>query len=212
MEGITVLEFKWPCSKEYKIKLKGAKFAADRHYGKHKGVDFPVHWGHKVFASERGRVVFSGMVDGSKTKTNYGNVVVIDHTFEARCKGRYLYTLYAHMHTRKARKGREVKKGEVIGKAGNSGTKEFYIAKEKKGIDKIDGTEKGYHLHFEMIDSPRPLVWSKGSWNSILLRKDPFNGYIGSTITLDCEEVVPNNMTRFGDSLKSTPFGRRFLM
>ena len=65
-----------------------------------------------------------------------------------------------------------------------------------------------------MIDSPRKLHWRGGNWYLISLRKDPFKGYIGSTITLDCEEleVVANNMARFGDYPKSRPFGRHYKM
>ena len=61
MEGVIVLNFDWPCSKDYKIELEGAKFGTPRHYGGHKGVDFPVSWGHDVLASERGKVVLSKM-------------------------------------------------------------------------------------------------------------------------------------------------------
>ncbi len=203
MEGQIELQFDAPVRD--RITPDGGEFGAPRWYGGHKGVDFRSNWGTEVRASERGRVVFSGMREGTKNETRYGNVVVIDHTFEARCGGRYLYTLYAHMHTRRARRKYIVEKNEVIGTTGNSGTRESYSGAQPKD-------QKGYHLHFELIDSPRKLRWGGENWYSKFLRKDPFKGYIGSTIILDCEEVAANNMTRFGISLKSRSFGRHYKM
>ncbi|VAV84068.1 hypothetical protein MNBD_DELTA01-709 [hydrothermal vent metagenome] len=169
MEGQIELQFDVPVGD--RITPDGGEFGAPRWYGGHKGVDFRSNWGTEVRASERGKVVFSSMIEGSKEKTMYGNVVVIDHTFEVECGGRHLYTLYAHMHTRRARRRRIVEKDEVIGTTGNSGTRESYSGAKPKD-------QKGYHLHFELIDSPRKLRWRGGNWSAKSLRKNPFKGYI----------------------------------
>ncbi|MFQ5441942.1 MAG: M23 family metallopeptidase [Thermodesulfobacteriota bacterium] len=120
-------------------------YGAGRWYGSHKGQDFLSNWGDEVLATEDGVVVFSDMIEGSEKRTRYGETVVIDHTPGADEKsGRHIYTLYARLDEMYVRAGDYVEKHETIGAVGST------------------GTSTGPHLHFEVIDSERALVWLKG--------------------------------------------------
>src|SRR3972149_2008816 len=180
MEGTIELKFIRPVGDD--ITSPGGEFGATRHYGPHKGVDFKSRLRTDVRASERGEVVCSVLREGSKEKTNYGNVIVIDHTPEADPDQRHIYTLYAHLDYRGVYRGQKVRKEETIGRSGNSGTRQSYSGKPKE-------KQKDYHLHFELIDSLRKLVWDGGNWHPLSLRKDPMNGYIGSTLTIDYDRT-----------------------
>ena len=87
----------------------------------HSGVDFTAKKGTAIFASGDG-VVFKV----KKSFTGYGKHVIIDHGFGYK-------TLYAHMSAFKVKKGQKVKRGDVIGLVGNT------------------GTSTGAHLHYEVI-------------------------------------------------------------
>ncbi len=171
---------------------KGGNYKQDRGANWfHKGVDIKANWGTKVCASEDGVVVCSVMAEGSVDKSNYGEVIVIDHVPEAGPKDRHIYTLYAHLDNRKVRVGTEEKpttvtKGQIIGTTGNSGMRQSYIGKEK-GIDKKD--QGGFHLHFEVIDSPRVLTWGRYNFHGKRYRVNPEDkgGYVGSIITVEYE-------------------------
>jgi len=182
------------------------RYGAERWYGPHKGEDYKANWGSDVFATEDGLVVFSDMIEGSEERTRYGNTVIINHTpyeglkDEDKKGRRHIYTLSAHLDVLMVRKGQEVKKGKVIGKSGNSGTKEFY-AGARRGIDEED--RGGFHLHFEVIDSPHELEWSKGNFPSGY-RKDPINDYIGQTITIKYP-LTEEEMKKIQDSLDVDP-------
>lgn len=76
----------------------------------HHGIDFTAPEGTSIQATGDGRVV---VVENKKS--GYGRSVTIDHGYGFK-------TLYAHMAQIKVRKGQKVKKGEVIGTIGNSGT------------------------------------------------------------------------------------------
>jgi murein DD-endopeptidase MepM/ murein hydrolase activator NlpD len=132
--------------------------------------------GTNVRAVESGKVAYSGMVDGSAKKTNYGNVIVIGHTPEADRNQRHVYSFYAHLDSRGVSRGHEVAKGgSSIGTSGNSGMRYYYM-----------GKKKGYHLHFETIDSPRELQWGPGSFHGTSYRVDPMGrDYIGGTLIID---------------------------
>lgn len=74
----------------------------------HYGIDFTAPTGTPIYASGGGKVIRS---EYSRT---YGNVVEIDHG--------YGYTsIYAHMSKVLVKKGDKVKRGEEIGKVGNTG-------------------------------------------------------------------------------------------
>lgn len=69
----------------------GGEYGAYRSHGSHKGVDYRAWWRSKVYASERGTVVYSKEIVGSEEKTNYGKVVVIDHALGAGDDERHIY-------------------------------------------------------------------------------------------------------------------------
>src|SRR3990172_2032371 len=75
MTGIIELNFKRPVKEGIS---EGGHFDATRHYGSHKGVDFLAPRGTDVKAVEHGKVVYSGMVDGSGKKT--GTSVIFTHS------------------------------------------------------------------------------------------------------------------------------------
>lgn len=199
MEGTMELKLIRPVGDE--ITRPGGEFGAHRYYGPHKGVDFKSKWGTTVRASESGKVVFSDELKGSKEKANYGNVIVIDHTLEADPDQRHIYTLYAHLDYRGVYKGQKVRKEETIGRSGNSGTRQSYSGKPK-------AEQKGYHLHFELIDSPRELHWGPGSFHGTSYRVDPMGGdYIGGTLIIDYGQTA-GQMSRTGLSSRYTSFYR----
>lgn len=89
--------------------------------GMHKGVDFAADLGADVLAPASGVVVFAGW-GGSR----YGNRVVLDH-------GYGLQTHYGHLQDASVvQVGDWVKRGDVIGKVGNT------------------GRTTGVHLHYEI--------------------------------------------------------------
>jgi murein DD-endopeptidase MepM/ murein hydrolase activator NlpD len=86
----------------------------------HHAIDLFARLGDKIYASDSGVVVFSGM-----SSWGYGNLVVIDH-------GNDWQTVYGHLSVIYAGCGAAVTKGEVIGLAGST------------------GNSTGPHLHFEI--------------------------------------------------------------
>ncbi len=91
----------------------------------HDGLDIATAWGTPVVAAGDGVVSFAG------TKSGYGNVVILDH-------GRGLSTVYGHLSRVEAEVGREVRRGEPLGRVGST------------------GRSTGPHLHYEvrMNDTP----------------------------------------------------------
>lgn len=80
-------------------------------YKKHTGMDFSVPSGSDIFATGDGVVT-----KVKKERTGYGIHVVIKHNY-----GGY-ETLYAHMIRAKAKVGDKVKRGDIIGYVGSTGT------------------------------------------------------------------------------------------
>lgn len=74
----------------------------------HRGIDIKAPYGTPVTATAPGSVVLSGVQSG------YGNIVVVDH-------GNGYQTAYAHLRTNSVRKGDTVRKGEEVGRLGNTG-------------------------------------------------------------------------------------------
>jgi len=87
----------------------------------HKGIDFTCPKGTPIQATGNGKIV-----KVSKMKSGYGTHVVIDHGFGFK-------TLYAHMSKVDVKKGQKVKRGQVIGAVGST------------------GTSTAAHLHYEVI-------------------------------------------------------------
>lgn len=86
-------------------------------YRPHLGVDWGAPRGTKIYAVNSGKVIFSGWLGG------YGKAVKISH------QGGYV-SLYAHMSRIKVRKGKYIKRGEIVGYVGST------------------GRSTGNHLHF----------------------------------------------------------------
>jgi len=89
----------------------------------HKGLDIAGPIGTPIKSTANGVVV------NSRYSKSYGNIVKILH----KTNSENYYTVYAHMDVRYARVGTKVKKGEMIGRIGNT------------------GRTTGPHLHYEVI-------------------------------------------------------------
>ncbi|SMO90158.1 Murein DD-endopeptidase MepM and murein hydrolase activator NlpD, contain LysM domain [Saccharicrinis carchari] len=76
----------------------------------HSGMDFTAPTGTEIYATGDGTVSKI-----TREKTGYGNRIEIDHGFG-------FTTLYAHLSDFNVRRGQKVKRGEVIGYVGNTGT------------------------------------------------------------------------------------------
>ena len=74
----------------------------------HKGMDFTAPTGTPIYATGNGRVSLA------QRSATFGKVVYIDHGFGYR-------TVYAHMSKIATRRGRKVKRGDLIGYVGNTG-------------------------------------------------------------------------------------------
>jgi len=95
----------------------------------HKGIDIRTRRGEQIFASADGIVAYSGKQSG------FGKVVIIDH-------GNRLFTVYAHLSICLVKEGVKVKKGDIIGRAGDSGKAttchlHFEVRYKGKAIDPL---------------------------------------------------------------------------
>ncbi|MCB0730620.1 MAG: M23 family metallopeptidase [Ignavibacteriae bacterium] len=86
----------------------------------HPGIDIVVNTGEKIYAPGNGKVISSGNRGG------YGLTIEIDHGFGYT-------TLYAHLSKINVKKGQLVKRGELIGLSGETGS-----------------LATGPHLHYEI--------------------------------------------------------------
>lgn len=86
----------------------------------HHGQDFSAPFGTEVFATGAGRIMEAGWNSGG-----FGNYVVIDH-------GYGFQTTYGHLSNIKVSKGMDVKRGDLVGLSGSS------------------GTSSGPHLHYQI--------------------------------------------------------------
>ena len=84
-------------------------------------MDFSAPKGTPIYATGNGRIE-----KVSTSKRGFGNYIKINHGFGYK-------TLYAHMNKYIVRKGQIVKRGDLIGYVGNS------------------GTSTGPHLHYEVV-------------------------------------------------------------
>lgn len=92
----------------------------------HAGIDFTAPAGTAIYATGNGRVEAVG-VDGG-----YGRRVVINHGYSYK-------TLYGHMSRFAVKVGQAVKRGDLIGYVGNT------------------GTSTGPHLHYEVHKNDKPV-------------------------------------------------------
>ncbi len=86
----------------------------------HKGQDIGARKGEPVLTSANGVVTYAGV------KGAFGKVVIVDH-------GHGMVTRYAHLSKALKKKGDAVKRGDIIGKVGNT------------------GRSTGAHLHYEVL-------------------------------------------------------------
>ena len=77
--------------------------------GFHRGLDYAGSWGSPIYAPAGGKVTLVG-----PNFTLLGNCVIINH-------GEGLTGLYLHMSSINVKQGQTVKRGQVIGKIGNTG-------------------------------------------------------------------------------------------
>ncbi|HKI03632.1 MAG TPA: M23 family metallopeptidase [Thermoanaerobaculia bacterium] len=99
--------------------------------GDHQGVDIAAAPGQPVLASADGVVVRAGLIGG------LGQAVYIAHGFGVT-------TRYGHMSRVEVRPGQRIKRGDVVGRVGNT------------------GRSTGYHLHYEVRvdgDPVNPLAY-----------------------------------------------------
>ena len=121
----TTVAFKWP--------VRGkiiSKYGALQEGLKNDGINISAKLGTPVRASESGRVVYAG-----NALKGYGNLVLMKH------RQGYI-TTYAHMKTVSITKGQSVKKGDIIGFVGKTGTVRkpqlhFEIRKKRQTLDPI---------------------------------------------------------------------------
>ena len=86
---------------------------------KHSGLDFPVNLNTDVVATG------DGVVTKAQYDSGWGRYIKIDHGYGYE-------TIYAHLWKINVKKGQKVKRGDKIGKSGNS------------------GRAAGFHLHYEV--------------------------------------------------------------
>jgi hypothetical protein len=111
----------------------GSEFGEKRGVKRHYGVDFPASEGTPVVSAA------GGWVRRARWNHDFGYTVVVDH---GPVDGKYAYTLYGHLSSMTVAVGQQVQPGDQLGLSGNTGR-----------------ASKGFHLHFELIESPRELVW-----------------------------------------------------
>ncbi|MFC2089946.1 M23 family metallopeptidase [Bacteroidota bacterium] len=93
----------------------------------HNGIDLTAPFGSEIYATADGVVVQASYSSGG-----YGKRIIIDHGYGYK-------TLYGHCSSFLVKKGQEVKRGEVIGKVGNT------------------GLSTRSHLHYEVWVSNKPV-------------------------------------------------------
>ena len=121
-----LLVFRWPVRGRISSGFGYRIHPITRKRDFHKGIDIVVPYGTPVRAVEEGVVVFAGKAP------NYGKLVIIKHK-----KG--YYSVYAHNSSLRVRKGKRVKKGEILGFSGDT------------------GRSTGPHLHFEIRKKRKPI-------------------------------------------------------
>lgn len=89
----------------------------------HSGIDMGAPYGTPIYASNSGKVIYSGWYGG------YGKVVIIDH---GKINNQNTSTLYAHMSASSVNVGDFITKGQKVGNIGST------------------GYSTGPHLHFEV--------------------------------------------------------------
>ena len=93
----------------------------------HSGLDFSAPTGSEIYATG------DGVIEKVKYRRNgYGKHVVVNHGYGYK-------TLYAHMSKYIVRRGQKVKRGQILGYVGNT------------------GSSTAPHLHYEVIKDKRKI-------------------------------------------------------
>ena len=97
----------------------------------HAGMDFSAKTGTPIYATGDG-VIYKVR----KSRRGYGNHVIINHKYGYK-------TLYAHMQKYIVKRGQNVKRGEIIGYVGNTGTSvaphlHYEVHKDGKKINPVN--------------------------------------------------------------------------
>ena len=97
----------------------------------HTGMDFSAKTGTPIYSTGDGKIF-----KVKKSRRGYGNHVVIDHGYGYR-------TLYAHMKKYIVKKGQKVKRGDIIGYVGSTGTSvaphlHYEVHKDGKKINPVN--------------------------------------------------------------------------
>ena len=93
----------------------------------HAGMDFTAPTGTEIYATGNGKII-----EVKKSRRGWGNHIVIDHGYGYE-------TVYAHLSRFNVRKGQYIKRGEIIGYVGNT------------------GTSTAPHLHYEVHKNGKPV-------------------------------------------------------
>lgn len=109
----------------------GKRKYADGSTGFHHGIDLAALKGTPVYAAADGVVIDTLFTQG------YGKLVIIKHTSR-------ITTRYAHLSAILVKKGSTIKRGDLIGRVGDTG----FIRKK---------TNDGSHLHFEVSDNGKRI-------------------------------------------------------
>jgi len=151
-------------------------FAA-RNYrtGFHTGMDFRASTGDPIFAAGNGRVVVVENNDRGVMKWQkyqYGKYIIIEHNNN-------LSTLYSHLSRQVVSEGKEVKQGDIIGYAGNT------------------GYSTAPHLHFGVYATPT-LGWresyseNRAREEGGLIEIPPAAGLVPVGATLNPADYLPS--------------------
>jgi len=102
----------------------------------HSGLDFPVNLNTDVVATG------DGVVTKAQYDSGWGRYIKIDHGYGYE-------TIYAHLWKINVKKGQKVKRGDKIGKSGNSGRAagfhlHYEVHKNNKTVDPLKYFFKGY--------------------------------------------------------------------
>ena len=118
----------------------------------HSGIDFSAPLGTEIYATGDGTVI-----EVDKARWGHGNKIVIDHGFGYK-------TVYAHLQKFEVKKGQKVKRGQLIGRVGNTGKStaphlHYEVHKNGRAVNPIhfffnDLTPEEYELILELSTLP----------------------------------------------------------
>ncbi|MFH1454142.1 MAG: M23 family metallopeptidase [Armatimonadota bacterium] len=102
--------FTSPCRGPVVTQLGTRRYHNGEYYNFHKGIDIAAPQGAPVCAAGSGKVVFAKYIP-----VVYGNTIVVDH-------GQGVTSLYIHLSKMEVKENQDVKKNQLIGRVGATGT------------------------------------------------------------------------------------------